>query len=202
MIILFVSNTLREIKPNPTYSEIRSKDVTWPNYRDQKYWDYRKKWSEYPKSMHVSEFPLHLDIETTSYCNIECGMCPRTIQMKAGNDYLPGHDQEIPMPLYKKIIDESSENGLCSIKFQYLSEPLTDSMIIDRIKYAKQKGIFDTMFNTNATLLTEEMSYALLESGLDDIFFSVDSIIPEKFNKIRKGAEFNQVVENLSLIHI
>jgi radical SAM protein with 4Fe4S-binding SPASM domain len=186
-----------EIKPNPTYSEVRSKHVTWPNYRNQEYWDYRKKWSEYPKSMFVSEFPLHLDIETTSYCNLECGMCSRTIQMNEGIDYLPGQDKEIPMELYKRIIDEGSKNGLCSVKLQYLSEPLGDSMIIERIKYAKEKGIIDTMFNTNATLLTEEMSYNLLEAGLDDLFFSVDSIVPSKFNKIRKGAEFNEVVENI-----
>jgi len=41
------------------------------------------------------------------------------------------------------------------------------------------------------------MSYDLLEAGLDDIFFSVDSIIPEKFNKIRVGAEYHEVVENI-----
>jgi radical SAM protein with 4Fe4S-binding SPASM domain len=188
---------LQEIKPNPTYSEIRSKDVVWPKHRSDEYWEYRKNWSEYPKKMHVSDFPLHLDIETTSYCNLECVMCPRTIQMKEGIGYLPENEEEFPMDLYKKIIDEGSDNGLCSIKFQYLSEPLADSKIIERIKYAKDKGIMDLMFNTNATLLTEKMAYDLLESGLDDIFFSIDSIIPEKYNKIRVGADYDQVIENI-----
>ena len=124
-------------------------------------------------------------------------MCPRTIQMKEGIDYLPGKDVVFPMDVYKKIIDESAENGLCSLKLQYLGEPLGDPLIVERIKYAKDKGIMDVMFNTNATLLTEEMAHRLLEAGLDDIFFSVDSIIPEKFNKIRIGTHYEHVVENI-----
>jgi len=192
-----MAETVREIKPNPTYREIRSKDVVWPNYRSEKYWEYRKNWSDYPTKMHVSDYPLHLDIETTSYCNLACVMCPRTIQANEGINYLPGNDVEFPFELYKKLVDEGAENGLCSIKYQYLGEPLADSKIIERIKYAKDKGIMDTMFNTNATYLTEEMSYKLLEAGLDDIFFSIDSIVPEKYNKIRVGADYHEVIKNI-----
>ena len=144
-----------------------------------------------------SKDPVIYNIETTNACNMTCKMCPRTIQMKEGVGYLPENDAEFPMDLYKKIIDEGAENGLCSIKFQYLGEPLADSHIVERIKYAKDKGILDTMFNTNATYLTEEMSHKLLEAGVDDIFFSVDSIIPEKYNKIRIGADYHDVVENI-----
>ena len=187
----------KQIKPCATYTEFRSKDVVWPELRSKEYWEYRKKWTEVPKSMKVLDFPIHLDIETTSYCNLECVMCPRTILSKEGVDYLPGNDTEIPMDLYKKIIDESAENGLSSIKLQYLGEPLGDSKIVARIKYAKEKGILDVMINTNATLLTEEMSYKILDAGLDDIFFSVDSIDPKTFNKIRIGADYHQVVENI-----
>lgn len=195
-----MSQSQKDIKPNPTYTEVRSPDVEWTKYRSKEYWEYRKNWSEYPKNLHVSDFPLHLDIETTSFCNLECTMCPRTIQKNKGVDYLE-KDLEgatvFPLDLYKKIIDEGSENGLCSIKFQYLSEPLSDPHIVERVRYAKEKGIIDTMFNTNATLLDEEMSYKILEAGIDDIFFSVDSIVPDKYNKIRVGAEYQQVVENI-----
>jgi radical SAM protein with 4Fe4S-binding SPASM domain len=188
---------LKVIKPWSAYTEVRSKDVIWPEKRSKAYWAYRKKWSEIPKLMTITDFPIHLDIETTSYCNLECPMCPRTIQMKEGIDYLPGKDVVFPMETYKKIIDESAENGLCSLKLQYLGEPLGDPLIVERIKYAKDKGIMDVMFNTNASLLTKEMSHRLLEAGLDDIFFSVDSIVPEKFNKIRIGTHYEHVVENI-----
>ena len=118
---------LKDIKPWQYYKEFRSKDVVWPEKRSKEYWEYRKKWSEIPKSMIVTDFPIHLDIETTSYCNLECVMCPRTILAKEGTDYLPGNDVEFPMDEYKRIVDEGAENGLCSIKLQYLGEPLADS---------------------------------------------------------------------------
>jgi len=189
---------VKSIKPWQYYSEFRSKDVIWPEHRSKEYWEYRKKWSDIPKAMQVTDFPIHLDIETTSYCNLECVMCPRTVQANEKIDYFGENDNvEFPMDEYKRIIDEGAENGLCSLKLQYLGEPLADSKILERVKYAKDKGIMDVMFNTNATLLTEEMSHKLLEAGIDDLFFSVDSIIPEKFNKIRIGADYNQVVDNI-----
>ena len=55
---------VKEIKPWPTYTEIRSKDAVWTEHRSEEYWEYRKKWSDIPKAMEVTEFPIHLDIET------------------------------------------------------------------------------------------------------------------------------------------
>ena len=41
----------------------------WESFRNEEYFEYRKNWSEYPKKRFVSDFPLHLDIETTDLCN-------------------------------------------------------------------------------------------------------------------------------------
>jgi len=183
---------------NPTFNETEI-DFEWKKYKTPEYWQYRKDWLMVAEKSVLFDFPIHLDIETTSYCNLECVMCPRTIQKKRGIDYLEGNDKEISWELYKKIVDEGAREGLKSIKFQYLGEPLADSLIIRRIKYAKQKGILDTMFNTNATMLDEKMSYDLLNAGIDNVFFSVDSIIPSKYEKIRVGANYDQVVKNILL---
>ena len=40
------------------------------------------------------------------------------------------------------------------------------------IKYAKEAGVVDVMFNTNASLLTEKKSREIILSGVDKIFFS------------------------------
>lgn len=189
-----MSQLSKDIKPNRGYKEVRISDLEWPKHRSAQYWEYRKKWSEYPKNMIVSKFPLHLDIETTNICNLLCKMCSRTIQIEDGTYVDIG---TMSMNLYKQIIDEGVENGLCSIKLNYLGEPLSDKYIVERIKYAKDHGILDVMFNTNATLLTEEMSHRILEAGIDDIFFSVDSISREKFNKIRIGADLETVIKNI-----
>ena len=41
------------------------------------------------------------------------------------------------------------------------------------------------------------MSRNLLEAGLDDIFFSVDSPYPAEYERIRVGAKFHQVIGNI-----
>jgi len=190
----FVATINTTMKINGTYSEKRLDDLEWPKHRSLEYWEYRKKWSEYPRRYYVSDFPIHLDIETTNVCNLECAFCPRTIQIKNGT-YSP--IGTMTRDLYKKIIDEGSENGLCSVKLNYLGEPLYDKYIVERIKYAKDKGVNEVMFNTNATDLTEEKSHQILEAGIDSVFFSVDSIDPDKFNKLRPGADYHSVVNNI-----
>jgi len=123
----------QDVKINATYSEVNIENLEWPKHRSERYWEYRKKWEDYPKSGYVSDFPLCLDIETTNICNLS-GMCPRTIQID-NETYVDIGTMD--MGLYKKIIDEGEENGLYSIKLQYLGEPLLDKYICERIKYAK-----------------------------------------------------------------
>lgn len=184
----------KDIKSNATYSEIRADDLEWPKHRSQEYWEYRKKWSEYPEKMKVPEFPLCLDIETTNICNLQCTMCSRTIQIEDGTYSDIG---TMPMDVYKKMIDEGSKYKLPSIKLNYLGEPLADKYIIERIRYAKEKGVIDVMFNTNASLLDEETAHQLLDAGLDSIYFSVDGISAETFNKIRIGTNYETVLKNI-----
>ena len=38
-------------------------------------------WQEIPEKKITTNFPLHLDIETTNVCNLLCPMCPRTIHL-------------------------------------------------------------------------------------------------------------------------
>ena len=99
--------------------------------------------------------------------------------------------------LYQKIIDEGEKYRLPSVKLQYLGEPLLHPEVDKQIRYAKDAGILDVIFNTNATLLTEEKSYEILEAGIDAIFFSVDSADPRTFNEIRIGADYEKVVANI-----
>ena len=192
--MIFVTQQNKQMNINGSYSEVRIPDLEWPKHRSARYWEYRKNWEEYPRKMIISDFPLCLDIETTNLCNLRCGMCPRTIQIDNGTYADIG---TMDMNLYKKIIDEGEENGLCSIKLQYLGEPLLDKYICERIKYAKDHGVEDVAFNTNATELTEEMSHNILEAGIDGIYFSVDSMDPETFHKIRPGSDFHVVVNNI-----
>ncbi|APG27355.1 hypothetical protein A7E78_05550 [Syntrophotalea acetylenivorans] len=158
------------------------------------YWEYRQKWEDFPKQKIVGGFPIHLDIEATNACNLKCVMCPRTDMIEAGTFWNIGM---FDFEAYCRLIDEGINKGLCSLKYNYLGEPTLNPRLVEMIRYAKQAGVVDVMFNTNAMLLTEELSRKLIEAGLDKLFFSFDSPYPEKYEQIRAGANFDQALGNI-----
>ena len=79
------------------------------------------------------------------------------------------------LDLFKKIVDDAVELGTYSINLNLLNEPLTNPNLIEMIKYAKEKGIVDIHFHSHGGLLPEQIALELLDSGLDNIFFSIDS---------------------------
>ena len=105
------------VDPNATYREINTA-TDWEQYRSPAYWEYRKKWEEYPSKQIVSDFPIHLDIETTNGCNLKCPMCPRTILLQKKSFH---KIQFMDFEFYKHLIDQGAQQGLCSIKLNYLS---------------------------------------------------------------------------------
>lgn len=172
----------------------------WQQLRGRVYDEYRRKWHEYPEKQHLSPFPLHLDLDVTNACNLRCKMCARTIMIEKGNMPDVGF---MDFDFVKHLIDEGASQGLASIKFSFQGEPLLHPKIVEIVAYAKKAGIIDTMFNTNGMLLTPEMSEALLDAGLDNIFFSIDSAYKENYESIRVGANYDKVVENiLNFIHL
>jgi len=166
----------------------------WQQLRDPAYHQYRQKWHEYPEKQYLSPFPLHLDLDVTNACNLRCKMCARSIMTEKGNMPEIGF---MDFDFVRRLIDEGASKGLASIKFNFQGEPLLHPKIVEMVAYAKKTGIIDTMFNTNGMLLTPEMSEALLEAGLDNIFFSIDSAYKENFEAIRIGANYEKVVENI-----
>lgn len=159
------------------------------------YKEYRRKWKEYPEKLVVPKFPLHLDIGITSKCNLKCPMCTRTQLINQGIWTIPIKDLEFE--LFKKAIDEGAPAGLCAVNFDNFGEPLINPNIFKMIKYAKDKGILDVFFHTNATLLNKERATNLIKSGLDKLIISFDSPYPKKYEKIRVGAKFDKVIENI-----
>ena len=153
--------------------------------------EYRKNWKAYPEKKFVAEFPLHLDIECTNTCNLRCLMCQIPF-----NKMNPGF---MKIGLLDKILNEIRENNfsLPSVKFNFRGEPLMHPRIADLVKKSKEAGVLEVQFNTNGALLQEELIYNLINAGLVRIKFSVDAVIPEIYNAIRKGANFEETISKI-----
>ena len=154
---------------------------------------YRYKFKEYPLKHKLADFPLVLAIEASSKCNLRCKMCFQSSEtFKDSNQ----NNSIMSMELYNKIMNELDENNLYSIVFASRGEPLLNPNIREMIKIAKDKNVLDIKLNTNAVLLNENFARELLQSGLDLIVFSIDSIIPEHYKAIR-GVELSTVLKNI-----
>jgi radical SAM protein with 4Fe4S-binding SPASM domain len=182
-----------DFNPNKTYKEIVY-NREWEILRSYEYREYRANWDYIPRNKVETDFPMHLDIETTNICNLSCPMCPRTVLLaqESFSDL-----SSISKNEYKDIIDEGVKYGLKSIKLNYLGEPLSHKDLVWQIQYAKDKGVVDVMMNTNASLLTKKMSKNILNAGIDSVFVSFDAIDPEDYESQRVGTSIGLVIDNV-----
>lgn len=178
------------IDVNTNFHTIAGKSVV--DREEKKYKEYRKKWGDWPKHFSVGDFPLHLDVEPTNTCNLRCPFCATT-----HNKYKKGFMKE---PVWKKILDEGGKNELYSLKFTYRGEPLLHPDLARMVKYAKDSGIMDVYFNTNAVKLDETAIRSLIDSGLDRISISFEGFDKYTYERYRVGAQFESVVSNIKLL--
>jgi len=98
---------------------------------------------------------------------------------------------------YAQILDSlKSIEPRPAIFFGGLGEPLFHKDITDWIARAKATGATVELI-TNATLLTEEKARALIASGLDNLWISIDGATPESYADVRLGAQLPLVIENV-----
>ncbi len=150
------------------------------------YNDYREKWSGAISAKFLSDFPLHIDIELTSDCNLRCEMC---WQSKDPDAFPRGMMSE---KLFKKIIDEGVKNGLCAIKLQSRGEAMMHPKIFEYSRYAKDKGVMDIHLTTNGTLFLKKNKISeFFESGIDKLIFSIDDAHDKSIDEIYKTKKPN-----------
>jgi radical SAM protein with 4Fe4S-binding SPASM domain len=176
-----------KVEINGNLHLLKNKDIS--PFETKKYREYRNKWKENPVKGIVGRFPLHLDIEVTSACNIKCPFCITT-HSNFKNGFMT-------FETFKSIIDEGSEKGLYAIKMNWRGEPLLHPKIAEMAAYAKEKGILDVFTNTNATLLTKEKSKSLIEAGMDRLIISFEGFEKEIYEANRVGAVFEETLANV-----
>ncbi len=128
-------------------------------------------------------------VEPTVCCNLDCRTCIRNVW-----------DEELGT-MSERTFDRvlaalRSVESSPSVFFGGLGEPLLHPHIVDWIKQAKALGATVEMIS-NGTLLDEDMARALIDSGLDNLWISLDGARPESFADVRLGAELPRVIENV-----
>ena len=130
--------------------------------------------------------PFMLKFESSAICNLRCKMCPLSNGLSRKTGVLAFKN-------FKKVYDELTP---CYLNLTGIGEPLLNPEIFKIIEYARKKGSLVKM-DTNATLLTDEKIKKLIDADPTFLSVSLDGITKESYNSIRRGANFDDVIQNL-----
>lgn len=166
----------------------KNKSIGWENG----YKDYRNKWYKYPKSKTVSDYPLLVDIELASICNLKCPMC-YTISDQFKKAV---HSTRMEFDLYKKIIDEI-KNKVPAIRLSLRGEATLNKNFARCIEYAKKNGIKEVSTLTHGFKLTLPFFEEITNAGIDWITISIDGTF-ETYNEIRKPLKFEDLLKKIT----
>ncbi len=132
-------------------------------------------------------------IEPTNICNLKCPMCP------SGNGDMARPRGRLSLQNFKRIMDDIGPY-VYQIQFWNQGEPFLNKDFLAMVRYAKKYGVM-TQTSTNGHFIrTEEEARAVVESGLDQIIFSLDGTNPETYAKYRVGGNFETVMKGLELL--
>jgi len=140
------------------------------------------------RSDRVTITPAMLDIEPTAKCNIRCKYCQVTYWDRSAKVKNLTYEQ------FVQIVDQFPH--VLQIKLQGMGEPFLNHDFFRMVAYADRKGITVRTFS-NATLLSEELAERIVESPLAELTISVDAATKETFERIRSGADWDRVQENI-----
>ena len=133
--------------------------------------------------------PEIVQIESTNICNAKCVFCPR--------DEMHRRQGIMSFDLFRKIVDECVELGITHVRVHNYGEPFVDRKLVDKVRYAKEKGIQEVGMISNGSLITEQVARGMVDAGLDAINISVDASGKDVFESTRIGLKYDKVIANI-----
>lgn len=162
---------------------------------EEEYKRYRKLWEELPKSRMIRDYPLLVDLEMVSRCNLKCPMCPTVTEEFIEKRVKPFKRGLMDFGLVEKIVSEVA-GKIYSLRLSWIGEPTLHPKLVDAVRLAKQSGIPEVSFLTNGSKLKLEYFIKLAEAGVDLITVSIDGM-GETYNHIRKPLKFDETLRKL-----
>ncbi len=134
-------------------------------------------------------FPNRITVELTNRCNVSCTFCNRQkVDMELG---------DMKEELFYKIVDEAAEHLPVKMVLFFRGESLLVDKLVDFIKYAKKKGIGPIQLASNALILSQELAEELIDSEIDFISFSLDTVDTELYKNSRLSGDLQISMKNV-----
>jgi len=132
---------------------------------------------------------LSVAVDASSLCNIRCRTCSlREWYPRKGN---------MTLQTFRRLRDVLPR--IRHLALSNSAEPLMNPDLEEMVRLARKWGGPElvTSINTNGMLLDERRAFRLIKEGLSCLEFSLDGARPATFERIRSGANFERVTENI-----
>ncbi|MFQ5405664.1 MAG: radical SAM/SPASM domain-containing protein [Candidatus Micrarchaeia archaeon] len=143
-------------------------------------------WRTFPSTV---PYPINLELEVTTKCNLRCVMCEHTHWTEPQLD--------LSFEDFKKIIDQFPSLAWCNPTGE--GSAFLNPDYPKMLRYLKDRDIM-VEFVESFNFLREEQLRELVEIGVDRIWISVDGATKETYEKIRVGGNFERVLGNIKLL--
>lgn len=149
-------------------------------------------------SIHTPNFPTKIDFELDNTCNLECVMCKGEFSsaIRKNREKLP----PIPSGYGPELVEQLKE-FLPHLRFARFAggEPFMVTRYLEIWELmAKENPDIQVSIQTNGTFLTERIKKIMQNLRLE-ICVSIDSVVKETYETIRKNANFEKVINNIKL---
>jgi radical SAM protein with 4Fe4S-binding SPASM domain len=104
------------------------------------------------------------------------------------------------MDLFRKIVDECAALGITHVRVHNYGEPFLDKQLVEKVRYAKAKGIREVGMISNGSLIDEDVARGMIDAGLDAINISVDASGKETFERTRVNLKYDDVIGNIKTL--
>lgn len=136
------------------------------------------------KPLRVDSSPIHLILEPTTYCPLNCIMCKRSKYIQQ-----PAH---LKLTEFKQIFDQIRPLRLT---LSGLGESLVHPDLIEMIRYAHQDSC---QVSTTTSLAVSNISLSdLVTSGLSRLKISLDAVDKEVYQRIRGQDLFEGIIDRI-----
>ncbi len=142
-------------------------------------------------------YPSRLFIEPSSLCNLSCykACCGKSSEI-----LLHRNSHFLDFSHFREIIDETGKHLIRIDLFNY-GETFLNKNAVGMCSYIKDEYPSIYLFSsTNGLAFTEQSMIKLIDSGIDEITFSIDGATQESYGKYRIGGSIEKALSNLSFL--
>ena len=132
--------------------------------------------------------PRSVRVSLTDRCDLACVYC----RPSRSDGYF---EERLGDDAWRAMISALLAAGVQRIRITG-GEPLLHPRVVERVAFAASLGVADLALTTNATRLAA-LARPLRDAGLARLTVSIDSLVPERFQRITRGGRLEDVMAGI-----